>query len=468
MLKNITIYSIGNIIPQAATFLLLPLYTRYLIPAEYGIVQSMHVMAGILTVLMTLAIDRSIYRFYFEYNTIDKRKAFLGTITISLLSISTITLFILLIMRSTVALIFESISFYPYFAYAITTVYLTVLGIIPKVYFQVEEKAGKFIKFSLGEFFLKTILIIFFVVYAGRGAEGMLLGGLLSAFFLSPVYIYVISKIIIPKWDKNIFIENIKYSYPMVVGLLSGWILNLSDRVFIERFLSITDVGIYSLAYKIAGILMISTTAINQAYNPIFFKIANDDSYVNPKKKLFTYNKNISIITVVFAIIITMFSKEFIMILSHEYSSAYSLVPIIMVGIIFSQIGGLYNRAYYQEKTTIQPTLIGLAAAVLNVLLNILWVPRYGIVGAAYSTVISFMLMFILIYSFSKRYYYIPINWSTLLPIFTLFIFISVFFFYFNFSIIIGLLLKISICIVLGLLLWNKYKGVVLKSLIHT
>ena len=139
-----------------------------------------------------------------------------------------------------------------------------------------------------------------------------------------------------------------------------------------------------------------------------------------------------------------------------------------MVGIIFSQIGGLYNRAYYQEKTTIQPTLIGLAAAVLNVLLNILWVPRYGIVGAAYSTVISFMLMFILIYSFSKRYYYIPINWSTLLPIFTLFIFISVFFFYFNFSIIIGLLLKCSLIILVCLFFWYKYKDALLKKPIQT
>jgi len=226
-------------------------------------------------------------------------------------------------------------------------------------------------------------------------------------------------------------------------------------------------VGIYSLAYKIAGILMISTTAINQAYNPIFFKIANDKNK-NSKQILSVYNNYIILCIIMFAMIITMFSKEFIMILSHEYSSAYSLVPIIMVGIIFSQIGGLYNRAYYQEKTTIQPTLIGLAAAVLNVLLNILWVPRYGIVGAAYSTVISFMLMFILIYSFSKRYYYIPINWSTLLPIFTLFIFISVFFFYFNFSIIIGLLLKCSLIILVCLFFWYKYKDALLKKPIQT
>ena len=467
MLKNITIYSIGNIIPQAATFLLLPLYTRYLIPAEYGIVQSMHVMAGILTVLMTLAIDRSIYRFYFEYNTIDKRKAFLGTITISLLSISTITLFILLIMRSTVALIFESISFYPYFAYAITTVYLTVLGIIPKVYFQVEEKAGKFIKFSLGEFFLKTILIIFFVVYAGRGAEGMLLGGLLSAFFLSPVYIYVISKIIIPKWDKNIFIENIKYSYPMVVGLLSGWILNLSDRVFIERFLSITDVGIYSLAYKIAGILMISTTAINQAYNPIFFKIANDKNK-NSKQILSVYNNYIILCIIMFAMIITMFSKEFIMLLGDKYQSAYALVSLIMVGILFSQVGGIFNRAYYQAKNTFPPTLIGITTAIINILLNFILVPKYGSYGAAYSTIISFVFLFGLNYYFSKNYYFIPIIWSEVLPVFILFIISTIFFYSFQFSLFIGLLLKCSLIILVCLFFWYKYKDALLKKPIQT
>lgn len=446
ILKNTTIYSIGIIIPKAASFLLLPIYTRYLSPGDYGIVESMHVLSVILTVLSTLAIDRSIYRLYFEHKTEDAKKKYLGTITISLLIIAMVFVLLLFLGRSIVSMVFQSIPFSPYYSYTIITVFLTIVSIVPKTYYQVEQKAAKFILFSLGEFFSRTILIIYFIVFAGKGAEGMLLGQLVGASFLLPFYLFVISKIIIPRWDKNIFIESIKYSFPMVFGLLSAWILNLSDRIFIERYFSVSDVGIYSLAYKLAEILLILTVAINQAFSPLFFKIANNDENIEKsKQKLFFYNKIISIIIIFVAMIISLFSREFIMLLDEEYQSAFYLVPIIMVGIVFSQIGSLANRSFYQEKKTVQPMLIGLGTAILNVLLNFLLVPRYGNYGAAYSTTISFLFLFIVIFIYARKYYFIPIAWRELLPLFTLFIISSTFFYYFDFTLYVSIALKVSI-----------------------
>jgi O-antigen/teichoic acid export membrane protein len=465
--KHISLYTIGQIIPKAAGFFLLPLYTYYLSPEEYGIVQSMQVLASILTVVMTLSIERSIYRLYFDYKLIDEKRTYLGTTTLSIISISTVIVILLFIMRSIVTLLFQSISFFPYFAYIIITVFFTILGIIPKIFFQIEEKPIKFITFSLSEFFLKTTTIIYFIVFLGRGAEGMLMGGLITAILLSPIYIYVISKIIIPKWDFNMFKESIKYGYPMVFGLLSAWILNLSDRVFIEQYYSITDVGIYSVAYKIPELLLVFTAAIGLAYNPMFFKIANDKNK-NSKQILSVYNNYIILCIIMFAMIITMFSKEFIMLLGDKYQSAYALVSLIMVGILFSQVGGIFNRAYYQAKNTFPPTLIGITTAIINILLNFILVPKYGSYGAAYSTIISFVFLFGLNYYFSKNYYFIPIIWSEVLPVFILFIISTIFFYSFQFSLFIGLLLKCSLIILVCLFFWYKYKDALLKKPIQT
>ncbi|GAB4284877.1 MAG: hypothetical protein Kow0068_10060 [Marinilabiliales bacterium] len=73
-LKNTSLYTIGNIIPQIANFFLLPLYTNYLSPADYGIVQSMQVLSAILIVFFTLAIDRAVYRLYFDFKTENEKK----------------------------------------------------------------------------------------------------------------------------------------------------------------------------------------------------------------------------------------------------------------------------------------------------------------------------------------------------------------------------------------------------------
>ena len=118
IIKNTSLYTLGNILPQAAGFILLPIYTRYLTPADYGIVSSMQVLSTILAVFFTLAIDRSIFRLYFDYKIEKAKRDYLGTITISLFFISISVLLLLFIFRGIVGQIFKSIELYPCYFYA--------------------------------------------------------------------------------------------------------------------------------------------------------------------------------------------------------------------------------------------------------------------------------------------------------------------------------------------------------------
>ena len=83
MLKNTSIYAIGNIFPRIISFFLLPIFTRYLSPEEYGILNSMNLLGVVLSIFFTMAIERSVFRLYFDYKN-EERKDFLGTIFISL------------------------------------------------------------------------------------------------------------------------------------------------------------------------------------------------------------------------------------------------------------------------------------------------------------------------------------------------------------------------------------------------
>ena len=465
IIKNTSLYTIGNILPKAAGFILLPIYTRYLTPADYGIVSSMHVLSTILVIFFTMAIERSIYRLYFDYKTEKAKKDYLGTVFITLSINAVLILAIVLIGKGLISKIYSSIPYYPYYLYIIVTGFLAVFGLIPRIYFQVEQKAGKFIIISLSEFIISTGLIIYFIIFQGKGASGMLLAGLIRTVIFLPLFFFIISKVINFSFKPAIMKKSLMFSFPLVPALLSAWVLNLSDRVFIERYFTLRDVGIYSLAYKMAEILLIFIIGFNTAYDPLFYKTAIQKNQIQAKQKLIKYNKIAAIILIFGSLGISLFAKEFIQLLDAKYSSAYQLVPLIMIGILFGQIGSLFNRSFYQEKKTKKIMLLALSSAVLNIFLNFLLVPKYGSFGAAYATTITFIFFFVIKYFYSKKYYFIPVAWKELGIYFILSCLIVGVFQMISFTLWLSLLLKISFLLVFVIFILNKYREQIIKLL---
>lgn len=416
IIKNTSLYTIGNIVPQAAGFFLLPIYTRYLTPADYGIVSSMQVLNTILAVVFTLAVERSVYRLYWDYKTEKEKKNYLGSIVIALAGIATIVLALLFLFKGFVGLIYKSIPFYPFYVYAIVTAYFSVFGLVPKIYLQLKQKAGSFVILSIMQFVANTAFIFWFIVGLKAGAEGMLKGQMIGCGIMLPVFLVIGFKIINFTVKPAILRESLKFSLPMIPALLSAWVLNLSDRIFIERYFSLTDVGIYSLGYKIAGLVLILSGAFNLAYNPVFYKLANSDDQLIARKKLFSYNNLFVMVILLICVFISLFSKEAIVILLDErYAEAYKIVPIIALAYFISQAGGLMNRSIYQEKKTVAMMLIMLSGAVLNIALNFLLVPTLGAYGAAYATVLSFTWMFTVEYWYAKKCYFIDYDWNKII-----------------------------------------------------
>lgn len=416
IIKNTTLYTIGNIVPQAAGFFLLPIYTRFLTPADYGIVSSMQVLNTILAIIFTLAVERSVYRLYWDYKTEKEKKDYLGSIVVALGCIATIVLALLFLFKDFVGLIYKSIPFYPFYVYAILTAYFSVFGLVPKIYLQLQQKAGSFVILSIMQFVANTAFILWFIVGLKAGAEGMLKGQMIGSGIMLPVFLFIGFKIINFTVKPSILKESLKFSLPMIPTLLSAWVLNLSDRIFIERYFSLADVGIYSLGYKIAGLVLILSGAFNLAYNPVFYKLANSDDQLMARKKLFSYNNTYVMVILLMCFLISLFSKEVIVILlDARYIEAYKIVPIIALAYFISQAGGLMNLSIYQEKKTVAIMMIAIFGAVLNIGLNFLLVPVLGAYGAAYATVLSFAGMTIIEYWYARKCYFIDYDWNKMI-----------------------------------------------------
>lgn len=456
--QNTLYYTLGNLLPRIAQLFLLPLFTKFLSPADYGIVQSMQVLSTILSVIFTLALERSIYRLYYDYKSDKDRKNFLGTIFISILTTSTIFLLIILLGKAFVSNIFSTIPFSPYYLYTVFSVYLTIFSLIPMVYFQVEQKGLHYIFISLLDFVLYTMLVIFLIVNMGRGAEGMLLGRLLTTALMIPLYVFIIAKIIHFKFSFVVMKESFSYSWPLVFMLLASWIINLSDRIFIERYSTLKEVGLYSIAYKISEVILIISIAFNKAYDPLFYQLANQEDQALAKKKLTRYNNIYTIALIYGSLLVSLFAKELIHILDQEYRDAVELIPIIIIGILIGEISGIFNRSIYQVKKTKLITILTISSALINIGLNFIFVPKNGALGAAYATLITFIFFFIIKYYLSIKCYFIPFLWKNIIQAFALYFAIILFFNLIQFEFITQIIIKVivSLGLLFFILLRNK------------
>jgi O-antigen/teichoic acid export membrane protein len=193
--------------------------------------------------------------------------------------------------------------------------------------------------------------------------------------------------------------------------------------------------------------------------------LANNEKAIVAKRKLFKYNRVYIIVLITGALLISLFSKEFVLLLDAKYKSTYKLVPIILIGILVNSMGGLFNRSIYQSKKTKQIMYLVLSSAVLNIMLNFVLVPRYGSYGAAYATTVTFTFFFFIKYFYSKKCYFVPFAWKEMMPYFIIFIILSFLFNYIELGFGIELSLKISILIILLAYMSRKYKSILLGLL---
>ncbi|MCF8296150.1 MAG: oligosaccharide flippase family protein [Melioribacteraceae bacterium] len=457
--KHSIFYSIGNILPQAVGFILLPIYTAFLEPSQYGIVNSMTVLSAVVGVLLTLGIDRGIYRLYYDYDE-NERRVYLGTILIGLAFFSLTISCLVLVFPSLLSCIFQSIPFYPYYFLMLSFTLLSRIIIIPSIYLRISEQAGKYVLLSLTSFILTASFNLLFVIYYKEGAVGMLKGTLFANAIMTPIfYIFTYNSFIL-KFKLKYFVESLKFSLPILPSFIFAWILNLSDRIFLEHYLTLNEVGIYSLGYKIASIITVIAGGIFQAYTPFFYKLANEKHF-NFKTKIEKYNDFLVIIILIICFFISFFSKEFMkLFISFKYYESINLIPILSVAFFFSQTTALLNLMIYQEKKSLQNMYLTFFASLINVISNIILIPFYGMMGSAIATIISFSVLFISKYWYARKCYFIPFKWQIIIP--TIIVLVTIYGFFellqIN-SVLLSLSLKIAVALTISFFVYLKYSS---------
>ena len=426
-----------------------------------GLLVPWNQLPPILSILFSLGFSASIFRLYHDYDTKDEVKLFFGTMFISRTIFAFLLLLFLFLFQDYVQFLYKSINFYPFYIYVIVSVFIESFFDLPQKYLMLKEKALFYIILSVLNFLIRSILILWIIIYDDGGAAGYLKAGMIASIISLPIFIFLSIKIIRFSFSFTILKSILQFSLPIIPTLLFGWVMDLSDRVFINQYIGVGEVGIYSVGYKIASIGLFIITSYQIAYRPIFFKLAKSNNIEISKIQISRYNQLFIVVMIYCFFVIAFLSKEVVILFfKEEYERAYMIIPLILVSYLFNGLQSLVGRYIEQSKKMKQGMYMAFSIAIINIILNYLLIPAFGIKGAAYATMISFGLSFGQRYLYAKRKcFFIPFNWTKIIPIFSV---LTIIFLLFQFlpnfeSIYYSLILKTFIILLLSVFFLKSY-----------
>ncbi len=398
--NNIIIYGGTNAIKSLVPFLMLPILTTYLSAEDYGVLSLIEVSILFLAPFITLNINSAINVEYFKLSHNELRNYVSNALLLSFFAGS--VLFVLMVLLKypiSNALHLDSIlvTWLPIFA-LLRVISSVVLGL-----YQVSEQPKKFALYTLIQtlidFALSFVLVVFFTNgYLGR------LEGIYAAFFIASIYgLFILYKTgyLTKKITFTYTKEILSYGVPLIPHVLGGIILAMSDRYFISYFIGNESVGYYTVAYQMAALMLLVSISINQAWMPMLYKFLSN--YQENKKTIFNVTLYLALLYTVCGVVIYLLSDLiFSLLVDEKFHSAKEYFPILLIAFVFQSYYYLFTNFLFFHKKTALLAKLTFISAIINIILNYIFIVKYGTIGVAYATAITYILYFFIIFAASK------------------------------------------------------------------
>jgi len=385
--KNTMIFAVANMGSRIISLLLVPLYTYILTTREYGVIDTISVTIMLFLPIVTLVIYEATLRFTLK-STYDKGEV----ITNSLFLFSIFFVLSLLVAPAFFLLKIDYI-------YVLIIYIVLLLQSLSQIVSSFVRGIGEVKVFALAGFINTIILLITNIIFMVVFRWGIF--GYYLAVIMSNIVMILYQVIKIRLWEfirfncinKSVILELITFSIPLVPNALMWWAMNASDRYIILLVVGASANGLYAVANKVPAIISIIHNIFFQAWQ--LSAIEEGDS--KDKSIVFSnvFNLFASVMIIISSVLTGTVKLLFEMLFSSDFESAWSVTPFLILSIVFFGFSSFYGTVYIVEKKTKGAFKTSVIGAVINLILNIILIPRYGLYGAAIATMISSISMFI-------------------------------------------------------------------------
>ncbi len=415
--KETLVYGLAGVISKFIAFFLLPIYTRIFSPQDYGVIGIITTTMAAVSIFVVLGLDAAAGRWYYDSEDIQDRKRSIASWAITQAAVATLFgLLIFLNAKSLGMLLLNQEKAGIYFQYAGIWLPTTVLGMVATNWLRFQRRPWATAIFALATSLSNILLAIFFVIVLHRGLSGVYQAQVFAGILSTILAIFILRDWINPRYFSLPRLSAmLRFALPLIPGSMAYWIVNFSDRYFVQYYTNTAEVGLYQVGASLASAVAILTGAFQQAWGPFALSIyPQKDS-----RKVYAETLSIYlVITCLATVSLTLLAPEIInLAATRQYSGASTVIGFLSMSYVL--IGLTYIAA---TGPTIMkrsgPTGIAMtAAAVINIILNILLAPRFGRTGSALATMLAQAVVPIYLFYRAQSMFPIPYRFRDALGI---------------------------------------------------
>jgi O-antigen/teichoic acid export membrane protein len=403
-------YTAASILSKLIAVALLPLYTRYLTPADYGAAEVMFAAVVSASIVIRFGTIEALLRFYYKEG--EDPSEVVATSFAALFWLSTTAALLALPFAGPISEALLDRSAPDLARIAIGGLWVLTLHEFLLTLFRLEERARAFFTVTIANVLAAIALTVILVVGEGEGARGLLIGSYVSgaAFVLGLIFVH---RRRLSLWiDRSLLRRLLRFGLPTMPAELSLYLLNFVDRIIIVRAAGLAEAGLYSLAVKFAQAVNVLVRGFQLAWPPLAYSIRDDGDARRAYAAIVTWFVGGC------AFVVTgmwLLSRWIVQALAApEFFDSYQAIGLIATAVtlyalymVLVVILGRTGRTEFNFPATI-------AALLVNVGLNLALVPPLGIVGAGIALVASYLVVVALMYAFTQRLFPVPYQWARL------------------------------------------------------
>jgi O-antigen/teichoic acid export membrane protein len=407
--RHSAVYGLGGLVSRILATLLLPLYTHYLPPGSYGRVEIVTAATAVLAIVLQMGISSAFFRFYFDAKAQAEKLTVIRTSFWFTMATATVGLALGLIFADSIGRVLG-------LGHDPTLVRAAAVGLWAQTNYQqltalfrVEERSTQYAIASVANVLITVASMVLFVAVFHWGAVGLVVGNFTGTLVVYAVLLAYRNEQLGLEFDRGLFRKMQTFGMPLVPSALALWTINFVDREFIVHYKDAAEVGVYSAAVKIAAVITFVMVAFRTAWPAFAYSIEDDRDAKRTYSFVLTY---LLTLTSWVALALGALAPWLVQLLTDpRYQRAEKgVAPLAFAGVLYAGYVVLAIGSGRARKTQLNWVVTGAGAAV-NVALNFVLVPKYGMVGAAIATVAAYLALFVGMTLYAQHVYPVQYQW---------------------------------------------------------
>lgn len=408
--RHTAVYGVGSVLVKSIGFLMLPFYTYYLNPSDYGILEILDLSMSLLGMLLNMGITAALLRAYTAGKTSEEQRNSVSTAFHFVVATGAVTFLLMLgLVRPVSALVLGPHVPSTYLLLSLSAFILGYIVNVPRAYIRALEASSAFVMVDTISLVLMLGLNIYFIAFLKIGLSGILWSSLIVVALQIIVLCSWMLRRVGLGFSRTLLKQMVVFGWPLIFSSLAMFTLNFSDRFFLQHLRSMDEVGIYAVGYKF-GFMM------NYLLVQSFHAMWQSRMYVihahSDHKKIFGQIFVLYSLVLSFAgLALAVLSPEIVRVMvGPKFAASKEVIPVVSAAYIFYGVGYYAQSGMYLANRTKLVGMISAAAGVLNLGLNFFLIRQYGMMGAAWATLLSFLAIACASYWLSQRVLPLPLG----------------------------------------------------------